>query len=60
MSAALQSTKYLARKISLARVRRRVFLERLTEPVHLNAIAAAVWAFGSYRDKIAFDLVLRP
>lgn len=60
MSTALQSGKYVLRKLTLARVRRRVFLERLTEPVHLNAIAAAVWAFGSYRDKVAFDLVVRP
>ena len=60
MTARLQSSKYVLRKMALARVRRRVFLERLTEPLHLNAIAAAVWAFGSYRDKIAFDLVVRP
>jgi hypothetical protein len=60
VSASLQSGKYMLRKLMLARVRRRVFLERLTEPLHLNAIAAAVWAFGSYRDRIAFDLVVRP
>lgn len=60
MTASLQSSKYVQRKMALARVRRRDFLERLTEPLHLNAIAAAVWAFGSYRDKLAFDLVVRP
>lgn len=56
----LSSSLYVVRKLKLARVRRRVFLERLTEPLHLNAIAALVWMFGSYRDRIAFDLVVRP
>lgn len=56
----LSSSRYVVRKLKLARVRRRVFLERLTEPLHLNAIAALVWMFGSYRDRIAFDLVVRP
>jgi hypothetical protein len=38
---------------------RRILLERLAEPLHLNAIAAFVFAFGSFRSKVAFDLVLR-
>ena len=46
MSARLQSSRCVLRKLTLARVHRRVFLERLTEPLHLNAIAAAVWALA--------------
>ena len=38
---------------------KRVFVERLTEPFHLNALSLFVAAFGTYRAKIAFDLVLR-
>src|SRR5437763_16241305 len=33
--------------------------ERLTEPLHLNGLSLLVWAVGSYRAKIAFDLVVR-
>lgn len=57
---ALTSSRYMLRKLTKASVRRRVFLERLTEPLHLNAIAALVWMFGSYRARVAFDLVVRP
>lgn len=38
---------------------KRIFLERLTEPLHLNVIAAFVALFGSTRSKITFDLVVR-
>jgi hypothetical protein len=38
---------------------RRIFLERLTEPLHLNILSVPVLAFGSYRTKIEWDLVLR-
>lgn len=37
----------------------RIFCERLTEPLHLNLMALGVAAFGSFRSKVAFDLVLR-
>lgn len=37
----------------------RIFYERLTEPVHLNLMALGVAAFGGFRSKVAFDLVLR-
>ncbi|MGH9441996.1 MAG: hypothetical protein ACRD16_06950 [Thermoanaerobaculia bacterium] len=40
-------------------IRRRIFLERLTEPLHLNLLSALVAVLGTYRMKIAFDLVLR-
>lgn len=59
-ASSLRSAQYIVRKLRRGRVRRRVFLERLTEPVHLNALSLFVWMFGSYRAKIDFDLVVRP
>lgn len=38
---------------------KRIFYERLTEPLHLNLMALGVAAFGSFRAKVDFDLVLR-
>jgi len=38
---------------------RKVFVERLTEPVHLNLASLFVAIFGSYRSKVDFDLVVR-
>ena len=38
---------------------KRIFYERLTEPLHLNFLSLFVWLFGSYRSKITFDLVIR-
>ena len=32
---------------------------RLSEPLHLNALAALVGLFGNYRSKVNFDLVRR-
>ena len=37
----------------------RLAVERLTEPLHLNAIALGVAAVGSTRAKIAFDVIVR-
>jgi hypothetical protein len=37
----------------------RVFVERLTEPFHLNVISLPIWLFGSFRAKVAFDLIVR-
>ena len=37
----------------------RIFRERLTEPLHLNCLSLLVWASGSYRAKIDYDLVVR-
>ena len=37
----------------------KIFLERLTEPLHLNLISPFVLLFGSTERKIAFDLVVR-
>ena len=49
----------LREKLRRAHVWRRIFYERLTEPVHLNALSLFVAAFGSYRAKITFDLIPR-
>lgn len=37
----------------------RIFLERLTEPLHLNLLGLGVGLFGSFRARVAFDLVIR-
>ena len=37
-----------------------MYYERLSEPLHLNAISAFVALFGSFRRKVEYDLVLRP
>ena len=49
----------LREKLKRVHIWRRIFYERLTEPIHLNAISLFVAAFGSYRAKIAFDLIPR-
>jgi hypothetical protein len=46
-------------KLRRPHVWRRIFFERLTEPLHLNVISLFVAAFGSYRAKITFDLIPR-
>ena len=38
---------------------KRIFYEKITEPLHLNLISLFVFLFGSLKLKIAFDLVLR-
>ena len=38
---------------------KRIFFERLTEPLHLNLLSFWVMVFGSFRAKVEFDLVLR-
>lgn len=49
----------LRTKLAKRRVWRRIFLERLTEPLHLNLLSVPVLAFGSFRSKTAWDLVVR-
>jgi hypothetical protein len=53
------SLTYL-KKLSQPYIWKRIFYERLSEPIHLNVIALFVSIFGSYRTKIDFDLVIRP
>jgi hypothetical protein len=38
---------------------KRIFYERLTEPLHLNLLSLAVAAFGGFRSRVEFDLVIR-
>src|SRR4051794_32501190 len=54
------TARLLRSKLSKRRVWRRIFLERLAEPVHLNVVSAGVLLFGSYRARIDWDLVVRP
>ena len=51
--------RFIFRKLKHGYIWQRVFVERFTEPLHLNVIAIFVALFGSLRMKIAFDLVLR-
>ena len=50
---------YFLRRVSHPWHLRHIATERLTEPLHLNAIAALVRSLGTFRVKVAFDLVLR-
>jgi len=49
----------LLRKLRHKYIWKRVFLERMTEPLHLNLVSLFVAMFGSFRTKVAFDLVIR-
>jgi hypothetical protein len=55
----LTGLNYFLRRATYLWHLRRIATERLTEPLHLNATAALVAAFGTFRAKVAFDLVLR-
>lgn len=55
----MAAVRLLRSKLAKRRVWRRIFFERLTEPLHLNVLSVLVLAFGSYRSKIAWDLVVR-
>jgi hypothetical protein len=47
------------RKLTSGYIWRRIFYERLTEPIHLNALSLLIALVGSFRLRVAFDLVLR-
>lgn len=51
--------KYLLKKLTRKEKIKRIFYERLTEPLHLNILSLFVALFGSYSQKIDFDLVIR-
>jgi hypothetical protein len=53
------SWNYILRKVKDPAKLRRIFVERLTEPVHLNVLSLFVALFGTFRAKVAFDLVVR-
>ncbi len=46
-------------RLAQPRIWQRLFLERLSEPLHLNLLSLFVAAFGSVRAKIYFDLLVR-
>lgn len=51
--------KYLLKKLTRKEKIDRIFYERLTEPIHLNILSIFVALFGSYSQKIEFDLIIR-
>lgn len=51
---------FLLKRLSQKNSWNKVFKQRLTEPFHLNLIALFVFLFGSFRKKVAYDLVIRP
>ena len=52
--------RFVLRKLLAPYIWKRIFRERLTEPIHLNLAALFVAVFGTYRAKIDFDLIIRP
>ncbi len=57
----MPSKRFLLKKLMhQPSARTRILKERLTEPLHLNAAALVVAAFGSFRAKVAWDLMMRP
>ena len=51
---------YLLRRLMSGPKLAKLGVERLTEPLHLNIASAFVALLGSYRAKVAFDLIVRP
>jgi hypothetical protein len=57
--AELDSVNKLWTKLREPRIWRRIYIERLGEPLLYNLASLFVWLFGSVRQKIAYDLILR-
>lgn len=51
--------RYLLRRILHPGKLHKIFVERLTEPLHLNLMSLFIAIFGSFRTKVAFDLIVR-
>lgn len=49
----------ILRKLAKPHIWRRIGVERLSEPLHLNLISIFVAIFGSFSAKVYFDLVVR-
>jgi hypothetical protein len=49
----------LRSQLTRGSIQRRMAVERLTEPLHLNLISVGVALFGGLRAKVAFDLIVR-
>src|SRR6478735_5570445 len=47
------------RKLVERHIWRRLFFEKLTEPIHVNLLALGMMLVGTYRMRVLFDLVLR-
>ena len=47
------------KKLLNKQIWQRIFIERLTEPIHLNIFSIFVNIFGSIKSKINFDLIVR-
>jgi hypothetical protein len=50
---------FVTQKLKNAYIWKRIAYERLTEPLHLNLLSIPVALFGSFRARVAFDLVVR-
>ena len=50
---------YVLRRLMLPGKLRKVFVERLMEPIHLNFLSLFVALFWSHRAKVDFDLIVR-
>jgi hypothetical protein len=55
----MKNLVFIFKKIFNRYIIKRIFVERFTEPLHLNIISIFVLIFGSFRAKIDFDLILR-
>jgi hypothetical protein len=53
-------SKFILSRLGERRIWARIWSERLVEPLHLNLASLLVLAFGSFRTKVAYDLILRP
>lgn len=51
---------YFLKRLSEKRIWNKIFIQRLSEPLHLNFISIFIFLFGSFRKKVAYDLILRP
>lgn len=51
---------FVLEKLRQRHIWRRIFLERLTEPLHINLLSALVALVGSFRTKVAHDIIVRP
>jgi hypothetical protein len=51
---------YVLRRLLTCSRLKKIGIERLTEPIHLNIASLFVGMFDSYRAKVAFDLIIRP
>lgn len=51
--------RYVVKRLARPSRRNRIVTERLTEPLHLNLAAAFVALFGSFRNKVNHDLIIR-